>query len=129
MSIVNTGTQPDRLIGVESAIAARTELHESRIDASGIGTMVHVDAIALAPGATVGLQHGGYHVMFLGLSGPLTEGALHKATLIFERAGRVEVEFAVNPPLGQGGSHDGMNHDGMNHGEMHHGETTHGTGG
>lgn len=31
--------------------------------------------------------------MFMGLTGPLTEGEMRKVTLIFEHAGRVEVEF------------------------------------
>jgi copper(I)-binding protein len=53
--------------------------------------------------------------MFMGLTGPLTEGEMHKATLIFERAGRVEIEFMIDPPVGQG--------------EMDHSTMDHGTGG
>jgi copper(I)-binding protein len=116
MAIVNSGATADRLIGVESAIAARTEVHVSRVDASGVGTMAHVEAIDIPAGATVSLEHGGYHIMFMGLTGPLTEGELHKAVLIFERAGRVEVEFHVDPPIGQGGGHGAADHSTMNHG-------------
>jgi periplasmic copper chaperone A len=111
MVLVNTGTEADRLIGVESAIAMKSEVHESSVDANGVGTMAHVDAIEILPGETVSLEHGGYHIMFMGLTGPLTEGELHKATLIFERAGRVEVEFMIDPPAGQGGTdHSAMGH-------------------
>ena len=102
MAIVNHGTEPDRLLGVESAIAMKSDVHESRVDANGVGTMQHVDFIDIPPGGTVNLEHGDYHIMFMGLAGPLTEGELHKATLIFERAGRVEVEFQIDPPAGQG---------------------------
>jgi copper(I)-binding protein len=56
--------------------------------------------------------------MFMGLKGTLTEGQMHKATLIFERAGRVEVEFMIDPPVGQGG---GMDHSDMDHSNMDHG--------
>jgi hypothetical protein len=114
MAIVNNGTEPDRLIAVESAIAMKNEVHESRVDANGVGTMQHIDALEIPPGQTVNLEHGGYHVMFMGLTGPLTEGELHKATLVFEKAGRVEVEFSIDPPTGQGGSHG-------DHGHMDHG--------
>lgn len=114
MAISNTGTEPDRLIGVETAIAAKAEVHESRVDANGVGTMEHVDAVEIPPGETVNLEHGGYHIMLMGLSGPLLEGELHKATLIFERAGRVEIEFQVDPPAGMGE----MDHSKMDHSKM-----------
>lgn len=114
MAIINEGIEADRLIGIESTLAAKTELHESRVDANGVGTMDHVEGIDIPAGATVGLEHGGYHVMFMGLTGPLAEGEMHKATLVFETAGRVEIEFMVDPPVGQGGAvmdHSAMGHD------------------
>ena len=67
MGIVNNGTEADRLIGVESEIAAKSEVHESRVGADGVGTMVHIEAIDLPAGETVNLEHGGYHIMFMGL--------------------------------------------------------------
>jgi copper(I)-binding protein len=112
MAIVNNGTEPDRLIGVESDIAAKSEVHESKVDANGVGTMEHVDFIEIPPGDTVSLEHGGYHIMFMGLAGKLTEGEMHKATLIFERTGRVEIEFQIDPPAGMGE----MDHSTMSHG-------------
>lgn len=114
MGIVNNGTEADRLIGVESEIAAKSEVHESRVDANGVGTMVHVEAIDLPAGETVNLEHGGYHIMFMGLNGTLTEGEMHKAALIFEKAGRVEIEFQIDPPMGQGNM-EGMDHSTMSH--------------
>lgn len=112
MAIVNSGAESDRLIGIGSDISMKSMVHESRVDADGVGTMAHVDAIEIPPGATVSLEPGGYHIMFMGLTGPLTEGEMHKVTLIFERAGRVEVEFQIDPPAGQ----DGMDHSAMGHG-------------
>ncbi len=102
MAITNNGTEPDRLIGVETDIAAKAETHESKVDADGVGTMEHVDFIEIPPGQTVNLEHGGYHIMFMGLTGPLKEGEEHKATLIFEKAGRVEIEFMIDPPMSEG---------------------------
>ena len=106
MAIVNNGTEADRLIGVESDIAAKVETHESKVDENGVGTMQHVDFIDIPPGETVNLEHGGYHIMFMGLTGTLKEGETRKVTLIFEHAGRAEVEFMIDPPMG--GAMDGM---------------------
>lgn len=114
MAIVNNGAEADRLIGIESDIAMKSEVHESKVDANGVGTMTHVDAIEIAPGETVNLEHGGYHIMFMGLKGPLVEGEMHKAVLVFEKAGRVEIEFQIDPPAGQGQGHDAMDHSKMN---------------
>lgn len=118
MAIVNNGTEPDRLIAVETDIAAKAEVHESRIDANGVGTMEHVDALEIPPGETVNLEHGSYHIMLMGLTGPLTEGELHKAVLVFERAGRVEIEFMIDPPAGMGE----MDHSKMDHSKMGQGD-------
>lgn len=115
MAIVNTGAEAERLIGVESAIAAKSEVHESKVDADGVGTMNHIDALEIPAGGTVSLERGGYHIMFMGLTGPLTEGEMHKATLIFEKAGRVEIEFQVDPPMTAGE----MDHSTMDHGATH----------
>jgi periplasmic copper chaperone A len=119
MAIVNNGSEADVLVGVESDIAKRTELHESRVDANGVGTMVHIDRLEIPAGGTVSLEHGGYHIMFMGLLAPLAEGQMVKGALIFDRAGRVEIEFQVDP---RGSMSDHMSgHDGMDHSTMGHG--------
>jgi periplasmic copper chaperone A len=112
MAIVNNGLEAERLIGIETDFAKKSETHESKVDASGVGTMTHAEVVEIPPGQTVNLEHGGYHIMFMGLSGPLVEGEMHKATLIFERAGRVEIEFMIDPPVGRGD----MDHSKMDHG-------------
>lgn len=111
MAITNNGTEADRLIGVEADFAAKSETHESKVDENGIGTMAHVDAIEIPPGQTVSLEHGGYHIMFMGLTETPKEGETRKVTLIFEHAGRVEVEFMIDPPMGKGMK--GMDHSKM----------------
>lgn len=95
MRITNTGSAPDRLIGVESGLAAMAMMHESRTDAAGIATMAHLEAVEIAPGETVVFAPGGKHVMFMGLHAPLTDSTMEPGTLIFEHAGRVAVEFSV----------------------------------
>jgi copper(I)-binding protein len=116
--IVNTGTEADRLIGIETGIAAKAEVHESQVDANGLGTMDHVKKLEIPAGETVSLERGGYHVMLMGLTGKLTEGEMHKAALIFEHAGRVEIEFMIEPPMTEGMGK--IDHSGMDHSTMQH---------
>jgi hypothetical protein len=44
-----------------------------------------------------------------------TEGEMRKVTLIFEHAGRVEVEFMIDPPMGE--DMGDMDHSTMDMGE------------
>ena len=94
MKIVNRGTTPDRLIGGSSPVAGRFEVHEMAM-AQGVMTMRRVNGLDVAPGQTVELKPGALHVMFMDLKQPLQKGARVKATLLFERAGPVEVEYVV----------------------------------
>jgi hypothetical protein len=115
MAIVNTGTEADRLIGVESDIAMKSEVHESKVGADGVGTMEPIPALEIPPGGTVSLERGGYHIMLMGLTAQLNEGEMHKAVLIFEKAGRIEIEFMIEPPTGMGEvDHSTMDHSKTN---------------
>lgn len=96
VTIRNNGTAPDRLVAVSSEIAEKTEIHEMAIDPAGIMTMRPLaDGLALAAGATTELKPGSYHIMFMGLKQPAKEGEKIAATLSFEKAGDVAVEFDV----------------------------------
>ncbi len=95
MKIVNTGSAPDRLVGGTTEIASRFELHEMSMD-NGVMKMRSVaDGIEIKPGQTVEFKPGGYHVMLVGLKSGLEQGQHVKATLEFEKAGKVDVEFVV----------------------------------
>lgn len=107
LSIANAGTTADRLIGIEVPSVQRAELHTTEHGTDGVARMMHVEAIDIPAGQTVLLERGGMHVMLMGLTGPLAEGDLVPATLIFEQAGRVEVEFSVDPSDGDDHSHMG----------------------
>lgn len=108
LGIANDGTTADRLIAVEVPSIAKSELHTTEHGADGVARMMHVDGIDIPAGETVLLERGGMHIMLMGLSDPLTEGQMVPATLIFEQAGRVEVEFSVDPS-------DGVDHSAMGH--------------
>ena len=94
LTVTNEGDAPDRLVAVETAFPM-TMLHATEVDAAGTARMVHLDGVDIPAGATVTLAPGGVHVMFMGLTGPLEAGRAFPATLVFEKAGPVPVEFKV----------------------------------
>jgi periplasmic copper chaperone A len=95
LKITNTGTSPDRLTGGAAEVAKRFEIHEMSMD-GGVMKMREVkEGVVIAPGATVELKPGGFHIMMVNLSRPLAKGEKVKGSLTFEKAGKVEVEFAV----------------------------------
>ncbi|MEI4473028.1 copper chaperone PCu(A)C [Frigidibacter sp. MR17.24] len=108
MAIANEGDTPDTLVGIETAIARRAEVHGTQMDGT-VAKMQAVPRLEIPAGETVLLEPGGLHVMLMGLTGPLAEGDMIPATLVFDRAGRVEIEFMVDPADG-GGAMDHMSH-------------------
>lgn len=94
LTITNKGTQADRLIGGSAAPASRFEVHDTVIE-NGVGRMRQLTSVEIKPGETVTLKPGGMHVMLTGLKQPLSRGQKVKGTLVFEKAGMVAVEFAV----------------------------------
>jgi periplasmic copper chaperone A len=107
LTLTNTGSEPDRLLGAGAAIAERGEIHEMSVNSTtGVMTMRPLaEGIAIAPGETVKLEPGGFHLMFMNLNAPAVEGERFKGTLTFERAGTVDVDYAVEA-AGGGGGHD-----------------------
>lgn len=85
----------DALIAAGAEIAEDAQLHEiATVD--GSATMREVEGgIAIAPGGSVSLRPGGYHVMLLGVAEAPAAGETFALTLEFERAGRVTVDVAV----------------------------------
>lgn len=100
MKITNKGTAPDRLIGGSSPAAARVEIHIMSMEGGVMRMRPLAAGLEIKPGATVELKPGGVHVMMMGLKKPFRKGERVKATLEFEKAGKIEVEFTVE---GMGG--------------------------
>ncbi len=111
MTLMNTGTEADRLMEVRVDDIPRIELHLSETDANGVATMTKQDGIIVPAGETVTLQPGGLHVMFMGLNGdPFEVGEELNATLVFEEAGEIDVIFNVEARTAE--THSGMDHSG-----------------
>ncbi|MDT3687165.1 MAG: DUF1775 domain-containing protein [Pseudorhodoplanes sp.] len=110
MKITNTGREPDRLVGGSMEAAGRFEVHEMAMD-NGVMKMRHLaKGLEIKPGESVELKPGGYHLMFMDLKRGLKEGETAKGTLVFEKAGTIEVQYKVGP-IGGGapaaGGHSG----------------------
>ena len=97
VTITNRGDVSARLVGGDTDVAGRVEIHEMTM-ADGVMRMRPLaDGLEIPPGATVALEPGGYHVMFMDLAAPLVEGETVRATLRFAEAGAIELPFAVAP--------------------------------
>ena len=95
MKITNNGATPDRLIGGSTDVASSFEVHEMSMT-EGVAKMRLVQGgLEIKPGQTVELKPGSYHVMFMGLKKPLAAGEHIKATVMFEKAGKVDVDYDV----------------------------------
>lgn len=111
LTVTNSGTMADRLIGGSTPIAERIEIHQMSID-DGVARMRPLtEGVEIAAGATAELAPGGTHIMLIKPSRQLIEGERFAATLEFARAGAIEVEFVVqrNPEVqtGNGSEHGG----------------------
>jgi copper(I)-binding protein len=102
MRITNTGASPDRLVGGSSPIAGRFEIHASALSDGVMRMRRLVDGIEIPPGETVIFEPGGKHLMLGDLTAAVQEGEPFAATLIFEKAGPVTVEFSVGSPAEKG---------------------------
>ena len=105
LSITNDGTEADTLVAIESDLSPAS-VHRSEI-VDGIATMSPVDRLAIPAGETVTLEPGGLHVMFMGLQEPLAAEDRIPATLVFERAGPVDVVFNIEA-RGTSADHENM---------------------
>ena len=97
MMIRNPGGEGDRLIGAASPVAQRVELHTHLEDANGVMQMIHVEEGFELPGdGEIVMQRGGAHVMFMGLTESFDQGKMIPLTLVFEKAGEIDIEIEVD---------------------------------
>lgn len=116
MKIHNHGDADDRLIDVQSDVAARTELHTHIEDENGVMRMVHVEeGMDIPAGGDILMQRGGKHVMFMGLNDAFEQDETLTITLVFENAGEVVVEVPVDQTREDMMDHGGMDHSGHDH--------------
>jgi periplasmic copper chaperone A len=94
MTVTNSGTSADRLVGATTPLANKIQFHTETED-NGVSRMRQVDTIDLPPGAKILFKPGNMHVMIVGLKQPLTQGQTFSLILMFEKAGSIDVTVPV----------------------------------
>lgn len=94
VTLVNTGTRPDRLVSVRTDVAAAAEIHRTSME-DHVMHMHPVEGIDLPPGTPVELEPGGLHIMLMGLHRNLEEGDRFRVVLVFTLAGELPVDVEV----------------------------------
>ncbi len=95
LTITNTGSTPDRLVSARSPVANLVQVHEMKMDGSVMRMREVENGLEIPAGKSVTLAPGGYHLMMMGLKAPLKQGTQVPVTLVFEKAGPLDVELNV----------------------------------
>ena len=127
MTVTNNGKTPDRVACISSDASAECQIHSMTMDNNGVMVMRPVEGgLEIKPGETVTLKPGGLHMMLLNLKHPLEQGNSLQATLKFDSAGTLQVDYpiaamgAAGPgvPAGGGNMMQGGGMPGSNGGTM-----------
>lgn len=105
LTIENSGSQPDRLLGGTTAVAGQVQVHEMSV-VDGVMRMRQLAGGLEIPGnGRIELKPGSFHLMLMDLRRPLKQGERVPITLRFERSGSIEIELevgAIGAPAGKG---------------------------
>ncbi len=99
--ITNTGAEADRLLSASLDGAGKAELHETLNDNGVYRMRPAPGGVEIPAGGTVTLATGGLHIMFLEVAKPLEEETYVKGSLTFEKAGKLDLDFFVEPVGGK----------------------------
>lgn len=83
-AIVSRGSTADRVTGVTTPAAGRSELHESMTDHGGMASMRPLQSLSFGGDHRILLRPGGTHVMLFDLKGDLRPGGTIPLTFRFE---------------------------------------------
>ena len=115
MKIKNTGSEPDRLVGGSTPVAGGFMVHEMSMDSGVMKMRPLPSGLEIKPGETVELKPSSFHIMMTDLKQPIQQGKSFKATLMFEKAGNVDVDFAVAAVGATSAAASAHDHDAQHH--------------
>jgi periplasmic copper chaperone A len=95
MTLTNKGAAPDRVSCVSDDASAQCQIHTMTMEGAVMKMRPVEGGLEIKPGESVTLKPGGNHMMFLSLKHPLEQGGTVKATLKFDHAGTIDVEYPV----------------------------------
>lgn len=110
LKITNHGKVKDRLVSATASRAGDVQLHEMAIVNEVMKMRELENGIAIPDEGAVELKPGGLHIMFMDVKEPFKEGEKIKATLAFEKAGSIDVEFNVSTAAGKSSAHSTHQH-------------------
>lgn len=105
MTLSNKGATADRLVSVSSPSVERVEIHEMKMDGAVMRMRELERGIDLPAGATVELKPGGFHLMMIDIKAPLMKDQKVPVTLVFEKAGPIQIELLVHALGSSPGEH------------------------
>lgn len=93
MQIVNNSPEDEHLMTAKAEMCDATEFHEVVMKEGGVMSMQPVEGgkIDVPAKQTVELKSGGLHLMCIGKKGEFKLGETYPITLVFEKAGEMEV--------------------------------------
>ncbi len=97
MTVVNDG-ETDRLVSASCPAAGSLEIHAIRVKGPVLEMRKQDGGLVIPPANQQILKPRGYHLLMSGLAAPLAVGSKLPITLVFEKAGSVTVDFAVEAP-------------------------------
>lgn len=91
----NAGDTAVTITEMSSPAAKHIEAHETTVDGNGRARMRPIMPLTIQPDDMVTLEPGGNHIMVMGLTAPLAEGADFPVELTFADGQNQIVDFAV----------------------------------
>ena len=95
LTIINLGSEMDRLIDVSAPFAGKTEIHDMKVE-NNIMRMRRIEGgIEIPADGSVTLKPGGRHIMFIQLKEQLMHGEQKPVSFVFERHGHISIQVSV----------------------------------
>ena len=95
MKITNAGAADDKLLSATAEIAPMVQLHDMKMDGDVMKMFEVEGGIPIPAGATVELKPKSLHIMFMQMPKQPDVNTSFKGTLVFEKAGKVDIEYEV----------------------------------
>jgi periplasmic copper chaperone A len=105
LTVHNSGTTDDRLVSATLENVPVVQIHDMKMEGDVMKMFELPDGIIIPAGGEAVLKPMAKHIMFMKMSSQPDEGMMVKGTLVFEKAGPVDVEFEVTAAMAADG-HD-----------------------
>ncbi|TDF34465.1 copper chaperone PCu(A)C [Alteromonadaceae bacterium M269] len=104
LEIKNTGDKDISIVGAESSIVDRIELHAHVMEGE-VMSMVKQSEVSVGAGESLYFQPGGYHLMMFGLKRPLSKGESIDIQIVTNEGENLTFSAIVKEPSAQKNKH------------------------